>query len=103
MVVSTALMCLALNIYHEARGEPVAGQDSLQPSGVRVLRRGDAVLPVDLRAGGHGDLLYLLFAERDRPGGIDGRAGRHEGIDVVAAGGEKEEKSKGQQPDCRHF
>ena len=29
MVVSTALMCLALNIYHEARGEPVAGQHAV--------------------------------------------------------------------------
>lgn len=26
MVISTALLCLAINIYHEARGEPVLGQ-----------------------------------------------------------------------------
>lgn len=26
MIVSTALLCLAANIYHEARGEPVMGQ-----------------------------------------------------------------------------
>lgn len=26
MVLSTALLCLAMNIYHEARGEPIAGQ-----------------------------------------------------------------------------
>jgi N-acetylmuramoyl-L-alanine amidase len=26
MVVSTALLCLALNVYHEARSEPVMGQ-----------------------------------------------------------------------------
>jgi N-acetylmuramoyl-L-alanine amidase len=26
MIVSTALLCLSLNIFHEARGEPVMGQ-----------------------------------------------------------------------------
>lgn len=26
MVLSTALLCLAMNIYHEARGEPITGQ-----------------------------------------------------------------------------
>jgi N-acetylmuramoyl-L-alanine amidase len=26
MIVSTAMFCLALNIYHEARGEPIMGQ-----------------------------------------------------------------------------
>jgi N-acetylmuramoyl-L-alanine amidase len=26
MVLATALMCLAMNIYHEARGEPIMGQ-----------------------------------------------------------------------------
>lgn len=26
MIVATALMCLSLNLYHEARGEPVMGQ-----------------------------------------------------------------------------
>lgn len=26
MILSAALMCLALNVYHESRGEPLAGQ-----------------------------------------------------------------------------
>lgn len=26
MIITTALMCLSLNLYHEARGEPVMGQ-----------------------------------------------------------------------------
>lgn len=26
MILTTALMCVALNVYHEARGEPLAGQ-----------------------------------------------------------------------------
>jgi N-acetylmuramoyl-L-alanine amidase len=26
MVVATAMMCLALNVYHESRGEPIMGQ-----------------------------------------------------------------------------
>lgn len=26
MIVSTALLCLAVNLYHEARGEPIMGQ-----------------------------------------------------------------------------
>ena len=29
MVLSTAALCLALNIYHEARGEPVIGQKAV--------------------------------------------------------------------------
>lgn len=29
MLVSTAVMCLALNIYHEARGEPTQGQKAV--------------------------------------------------------------------------
>ena len=26
MIISTAMLCLALNVYHEARGEPLKGQ-----------------------------------------------------------------------------
>lgn len=29
MLIATAFMCLALNIYHEARGEPVLGQHAV--------------------------------------------------------------------------
>lgn len=29
MILTTALMCMALNIYHEARGEPIAGQHAV--------------------------------------------------------------------------
>ena len=89
-------------------GEPAvpvrsaAGQHPLQTPGVRVFRRGDAVLPVDLRAGGHGDLLHLPVAEGDRSGRIDGRAGRHERIDVVATGGEKGQEEQGEQFECVH-
>jgi N-acetylmuramoyl-L-alanine amidase len=29
MIIETALVCLALNIYHEARGEPLAGRSAV--------------------------------------------------------------------------
>lgn len=29
MILNAALMCLALNVYHEARGEPVVGQHAV--------------------------------------------------------------------------
>lgn len=29
MVLSTAMLCLALNVYHEARGEPLTGQHAV--------------------------------------------------------------------------
>ena len=50
MIISSALMCLALNIYHEARNEPVTGQVAVaQVTMNRVAHEGTDVCEVVYR------------------------------------------------------
>lgn len=46
MIVTTSIICLALNVYHEARGEPVDGQFAV--AAVTLNRVMDPRFPDDL-------------------------------------------------------